>query len=68
VSVFRWTARVIAGQGAVDESMLTGESLPVEKQPGDRVVGGTSQSNSGAFAVARHHRRRRQRPLAGRCG
>ena len=29
------------GQSAVDESMLSGEPLPVEKQPGDKVVGGT---------------------------
>ena len=29
------------GQSAVDESMVTGESIPVEKGPGDEVVGGT---------------------------
>ena len=29
------------GRGAVDESMLTGEPLPVAKQPGDDVIGGT---------------------------
>ncbi len=32
---------VIAGNSTVDESMLTGESLPVNKQPGDPVVGAT---------------------------
>jgi heavy metal translocating P-type ATPase len=32
---------VVAGYSAVDESMLTGEPLPVEKSAGDRVVGGT---------------------------
>jgi Cu+-exporting ATPase len=31
---------VIEGHSAVDESMLTGESLPVDKKPGDQVVGG----------------------------
>jgi Cu+-exporting ATPase len=33
--------RVLEGRSAVDESLLTGESLPVEKSPGDEVVGGT---------------------------
>ncbi|HKZ73475.1 MAG TPA: HAD-IC family P-type ATPase, partial [Steroidobacteraceae bacterium] len=33
--------RIIEGRSAVDESMLTGEPLPVEKGPGDRVVGAT---------------------------
>jgi len=32
---------VIDGRSAVDESMLTGESLPVEKGPGDPVIGAT---------------------------
>jgi P-type Cu+ transporter len=35
---------VIAGQSAVDESMLSGEPLPVDKGPGDRLVGGTINS------------------------
>ena len=32
---------VIDGRSAVDESMLTGESLPLDKKPGDAVIGGT---------------------------
>jgi P-type Cu+ transporter len=32
---------VISGTSAVDESMLTGEPIPVDKSPGDAVVGGT---------------------------
>jgi Cu+-exporting ATPase len=32
---------VVAGKSSVDESMLTGESLPIEKFAGERVMGGT---------------------------
>jgi Cu+-exporting ATPase len=32
---------VLEGLGPVDESMVTGESLPVDKAPGDAIVGGT---------------------------
>jgi Cu+-exporting ATPase len=32
---------VVEGRSSVDESMLTGEPIPVEKTPGDRVTGGT---------------------------
>jgi Cu+-exporting ATPase len=40
--------RVISGKSSVDESMLTGESLPVEKTARDRVMGGTLNQN-GSF-------------------
>ncbi len=39
---------VIEGHSRVDESMLTGEPLPVKKGPGDRVVGG-ALNTSGSF-------------------
>ncbi|MEO8619655.1 MAG: heavy metal translocating P-type ATPase [bacterium] len=32
---------VLSGESAVDESLLTGEALPVKKKPGDRLIGGT---------------------------
>ena len=41
---------VVGGRSALDESMLTGEALPVEKAPGDAVTGGTLNS-SGAFTM-----------------
>ncbi|MCJ8012011.1 heavy metal translocating P-type ATPase [Paenibacillus sp. KQZ6P-2] len=37
--------RVLEGLSSVDESMLTGESLPVEKREGDTVVGATLNKN-----------------------
>ena len=40
--------RVIEGTSYVDESMITGEPVPVSKRPGDEVVGGTVNGN-GAF-------------------
>lgn len=41
---------ILQGSSSVDESMLTGESLPVDKFPGDKVIGAT-QNNLGAFEM-----------------
>ncbi|HXM32236.1 MAG TPA: copper-translocating P-type ATPase, partial [Chthoniobacterales bacterium] len=46
--------RVIDGRTAIDESMITGEALPVEKNPGDRVIGGTL-NNTGSFVMEAEH-------------
>ncbi|MCC7462240.1 MAG: heavy metal translocating P-type ATPase [Gammaproteobacteria bacterium] len=42
--------RILSGHSAVDESMLTGEPMPVDKNPGDRVVGATV-NQTGAFLM-----------------
>ena len=39
---------ILAGASAVDESMVTGESVPAEKHAGDEVIGGTLNT-SGSF-------------------
>ena len=39
---------LVEGRSTIDESMLTGESLPVEKQPGDEVIGATI-NKTGSF-------------------
>ncbi len=41
---------ILSGTSTVDESMLTGESLPVEKRPGDTAIGGTV-NRGGAFRM-----------------
>ncbi|MDB9516262.1 heavy metal translocating P-type ATPase [Roseofilum reptotaenium CS-1145] len=42
--------RVIQGSSTVDESMVTGESIAVEKQPGDEVIGATI-NQTGSFQM-----------------
>jgi Cu+-exporting ATPase len=43
-------ATVVEGASHVDESMLTGESAPVEKTPGSRITGGTLNGEGVLFA------------------
>ncbi len=42
--------QLVSGSSAVDESMVTGEPLPVERRIGDRVIGGTT-SRTGSFEM-----------------
>ncbi|HSJ38306.1 MAG TPA: heavy metal translocating P-type ATPase, partial [Planococcus sp. (in: firmicutes)] len=41
---------IVEGQSTVDESMLTGESIPIEKEEGDQVIGG-SVNKGGSMVV-----------------
>ena len=45
---------VTDGETAIDESLVTGESIPVAKRPGDRVIGGTiNQSGAIQFTATK---------------
>ena len=44
--------RVVEGASAVDESMLTGEPMPVEKAPGDKVTGATINGTGSLILTA----------------
>ncbi len=47
-------ASILEGHSAIDESMITGEPVPVEKGPQDRVTGGT-MNGDGALVVRAEH-------------
>jgi len=45
---------VVEGKSSIDESMLTGEPLPVSKHPGDKVIGATMNTSGSLIIVAKH--------------
>jgi Cu+-exporting ATPase len=45
---------VLEGDGTIDESMITGESMPVEKEPGSKLVGGTVAGPASFVMKAEH--------------
>src|SRR6059036_3900520 len=46
--------RIVEGETAIDESLVTGESIPVAKKAGDNVIGGSiNQSGSVRFAATK---------------
>ncbi len=45
-------AVVVEGTSSVDESMISGEPIPVEKRPGDRVIGATVNGNGSLITRA----------------
>ena len=45
---------VLSGQSAIDESIATGEAIPIDKAPGDKVLGGTINT-TGALKVRATH-------------
>ena len=44
--------RLTEGESSVEEAMITGEPMPVEKRPGDAVIGGTLNQAGGFMMVA----------------
>ena len=45
---------LVEGESTVDQSMITGESMPVEKSPGDKVIGATINGTGGFVMCAEH--------------
>ena len=45
---------IVEGRSAIDESMVTGEAMPVAKQPGSRAIGGTINGTGSLVLRAEH--------------
>ena len=50
---------VLEGRSSVDESMITGESIPVEKEPDSKVIGATDQCHRIVYHARRARRHRK---------
>lgn len=59
--------RVLDGSSSIDEAMITGESLPVAKAPGDSVIGGCLNGNGSFTMTVVAHRWRPDFPASSAC-